>query len=362
MDPNARLERFRNLLAISGIEQALVTWPPHVTYLTGVSAGWGPAYLLVAPVRLIAIAPETLREDYCRAGAEVHSFPEGPFAADSRRAALETLAAAAPRSARGRGGIERGRATAAEVHAAGIRATTDITPLLETLRARKDASEVERIRANLALLATGFEGARGAIAPGHTELDIWSAIELAISRDLGRPFLLEGNLASGPRTLEAEPHATSRALHPGETVLVDLYPIIDGYCADLTRVLVVGEPTPAQIERHAVLERALRVGAAALRPGVAAGDVDAAIRANLAEAGFPNNFPHHAGHGIGIEGQEAPYLVPGNPAPLEAGMVVAIEPGLYLPDTGGMRLEGNYLITDEGAMALSDYPLTLIHS
>jgi Xaa-Pro dipeptidase len=127
----------------------------------------------------------------------------------------------------------------------------------------------------------------------------------------------------------------------------------------LTRVFVVGQPTAAQRARHAVLEEALAVGEAALKPGVRARDVDQAVRASLAAALGGYTFSHHAGHALGLQGQERPMLIPGDDMVIEPGMVIAIEPGAYLPDTGGMRIEGNYLVTDGGCVSLSDYPVQL---
>jgi Xaa-Pro aminopeptidase len=108
-----------------------------------------------------------------------------------------------------------------------------------------------------------------------------------------------------------------------------------------------------------VLEAALTAGGSALRPGARASDVDRAVRSVVADALDGYTYPHHTGHGFGLQPQEPPYLIPSDEMPLEPGMIVAVEPGIYLPDTRGMRLEGNYLITEDGCEALSDYPMEL---
>ena len=201
--------------------------------------------------------------------------------------------------------------------------------------------------------------ARATNRPGVTELAIWAAVHEPMAGQVGAPFALEGNFASGPRTLGSEPQATNRRIDASDTVFIDLCPVIHGYAADLTRAFVAGQPTEAQREGHAVLTDALLTGAALLRPGVRAGDVGRAVRSRVAEALGGYVFPHHTGHALGLQRQEQPMLIPGGDTLLEAGMVIAIEPGPYLPDTGGMRIEGNYLITETGSESLSEYPLEL---
>jgi Xaa-Pro aminopeptidase len=177
--------------------------------------------------------------------------------------------------------------------------------------------------------------------------------------NVGGPFALEGNFASGPRTLANEPPATNRQLQAGDVIFIDLYPIIHGNAADLTRSFIVGKPSEAQLERHEVLKNALAAGVDALNPGVRACDVDRAVRSSIATALGGYTFPRHAGHALVLEAQERPMLVPGDNTIIEPGMAVAIEPGPYLPDLGGMRVEGNYLVTETGCMSLSDYPIEL---
>jgi Xaa-Pro aminopeptidase len=347
-------------LAQRGLDGALVSWAPHVRYFSGIVSEWAPAFLVVGPREVIAVVPESAGIG-APPGVTLRSYAEGASERLRRNALFEADRCVQDLEIHvGRLGIEREYLTLADGDAfPGLLNAGDIGDLIARQRMRKDAEEIARIRGNLRVLAAGFDAARATIRPGVTELAVWAAVHAAMMSMVGAPFALEGNFASGPRTLESEPQATNREIEPGDVVFIDLYPIIDGYAADLTRAFVAGQPTPAQRDRHAILADALAAGVAMLEPGVPAGDVDRAVRGSVAAALGGYVFPHHSGHALGLQGQERPMLVPGDETVLEAGMVIAIEPGVYLLDTGGMRVEGNYLITETGPESLSDYPLEL---
>ena len=358
-----RIQVLRTGLRECGLDGALVSWAPHVRYLSGVVSEWGPAFLVVDLQGVIAVVPASA-EDSLATGIDAEPYSDGSIdeIVSLRRNALAEI----PRILRYRGivlprlGIEQEHLALADVDTfPDLLQAADIRPLLDRQRMRKDADEIARIRANLRILEAGFDAARATIQPGVTELAVWTAMHAAMMTKIGSPFPLEGNFASGPRTLENGPHATNRRIDAGDVVFIDLYPIIDGYAADLTRAFVAGQPTGAQYERHTVLTDALATGVAVLKPGVCARVVDQAVRSSVAAALGGYMFPHHSGHALGLQGQERPMLIPGDDTILEAGMVIAIEPGAYLPDTGGMRVEGNYLITETGSESLSDYPIEL---
>jgi Xaa-Pro aminopeptidase/Xaa-Pro dipeptidase len=345
------------------LDGALVSWEPHVRYFSGVLSEWTPAFLVVDPVNVIAIVPESAGI-VAEPGVELHTYVAGAIEEIvwPRRNALAEIA----RVNRDRGiaperlGVEREHVSLVDVDVLpGLVEAIDIGPLITRQRMRKDADEVARIRVNLSVLETGFDAARATIQPGVTELAVWAAMHAAMQAKAGAAFPLQGNFASGPRTLENEPQATNRRIEAGDVVFIDLYPIIDGYAADLTRTLVAGRPTTAQRARHAILKEALAAGVATLKPGARACDVDLAVRSSIAAALGGYTLPHHAGHALGLQGQERPMLIPGDDTVLEAGMVIAIEPGAYLPDTGGMRIEGNYLVLETESEPLSDYPMEL---
>jgi Xaa-Pro aminopeptidase len=237
-------------------------------------------------------------------------------------------------------------------------AAIDIGPLLDADRAHKDPVEVAAIRRAVAAVDRALAAAAGTAAVGATERDLERAIVDSLQADVGDDFELASNIASGERTAADDPHATDRALRPGDLVLLDLYPVIEGVVADLTRTLLIGEASPLLRARHRALVAALEAGIVACRPGVVGSDVDGAIRAALtAEVGdLAGSMHHHAGHGIGVFAWERPWIGRRSADRIEHGAVVCIEPGLYEPGVGGMRLEGQFSLTNDGLERLDAFP------
>jgi Xaa-Pro aminopeptidase len=137
-------------------------------------------------------------------------------------------------------------------------------------------------------------------------------------------------------------------------VICDFGGRLDGYCSDVTRTFSVGEPTGKQEEVHGIVAEANAAGHAAVRSGVRCQDVDEAARKVISDAGYGDWFIHRTGHGIGLEVHEHPYLVEGNDLPLEAGMTFSIEPGIYLPDQLGVRIEDIVACTEDGVDQLNE--------
>jgi Xaa-Pro aminopeptidase len=193
---------------------------------------------------------------------------------------------------------------------------------------------------------------------GDSDLDVLSWAMDEILRHAGAPVAYDGNLGLGSAggDFEAQPQGVRAAA--GDVLFVDLYPMRHGYAGDSTRSFVMGHPPAWAVAAHARLVRALEAAEAALLPGTAAGEVDRVCREAAASDGG-EAIPHHVGHGLGIFGQEAPYLVPGNPDLLRTGDVVAVEPGVYRPGEGGLRLEDVFVVTESGARRLTGAPREL---
>ena len=234
--------------------------------------------------------------------------------------------------------------------------------LTRELRIRKDDLEVAALRA----AARGVDRVMGRVPDevrfaGRTEIDV--------ARDLAEMTIAEGHesaeftiVASGPNGASPHHDPGDRVLEDGDLVVCDFGGRWDGYYSDSTRTFSVGEPTAEQVEVHAVVHAANHAGRTAVAPGVPCQDIDRAARRVIDEAGFGDYFIHRTGHGIGLEVHEHPYMVEGNELPLEPSMTFSVEPGVYLPDRFGVRLE-DIIVVDEGGgseLNLSDRGLARV--
>ncbi|MDI7275059.1 MAG: Xaa-Pro peptidase family protein, partial [Anaerolineae bacterium] len=243
-----------------------------------------------------------------------------------------------------------------------LRATdaVDIGPQLRRMRMVKGEAEIEAIARATAACDRIFSAVERTARSGCTELDVYLTALRVVAEESAGPASLDGDFVSGPRTAGMGGPPTPRALRPGELLIVDVYPRIGGYCADCTRSYALGEPSQVQLDLHALLVEAMQAGERTLEPGRPTAEVYQAVKRVLDRAEALASFPHHAGHALGLTPSEDPRLVPGSRDRLEAGMVVTLEPGLYAPDLGGMRLEDNFLVTESGARCLTHYPRRLV--
>jgi Xaa-Pro dipeptidase len=246
-------------------------------------------------------------------------------------------------------------------HAAVVSEAGAAVPLDEDLarmRRIKDADEIRQIQAAVAANDVGFRAAAEAIAEGVSELDVMDAVVAAMQRETGAGIdVLDPTNAfiSGPRTLLAAAPATPRRLERADLMILDLNPYVGYYKGDTTRTFCVGEPTAEQRRVHDALVRGLEAAEAIARPGTSGRDVFAALVAPIVAAGY-GSLPFHGGHAIGLEHTERPFIIPSEEMVLEEGMVFALEPGVYLPEIGGLRVEDNYVVTANGVEALSRFP------
>jgi len=198
------------------------------------------------------------------------------------------------------------------------------------------------------------------IKSGITELDIYREVQNAAVAAAGRPALVYGDFRA---THGTKPKVgglpTDYTLHEGDLFILDYSVVLDGYRSDFTNTAAVGKPGEEIRELFALCQSGMAGAEKTLKAGAAAKDVHAAAHQPFKDAGKPEAFPHHAGHGLGLGHPEAPILVPESTDVLVAGDVVTLEPGAYVPGVGGMRIEHNYLITDNGYERLSNHEITL---
>ncbi|HEY6316885.1 MAG TPA: Xaa-Pro peptidase family protein [Acidimicrobiia bacterium] len=230
--------------------------------------------------------------------------------------------------------------------------------VLGPLRAHKDDGEIEALGAAARAIDRVACSLRDRRFGGKTERELQrEVIELML--DAGHERANFAIVASGPNAASPHHEASDRRIGDGDVVLCDLGGAVHLYCSDITRMYVVGEPTPEVRDAYAALRVAQEAAVAAAQVGVACGDVDGVARRSLAEASLADYFVHRTGHGIGIEAHEDPYLVAGNPEQLVAGHCFSVEPGVYLPGRFGLRLEDIVVATDDGPRRLNEAPRDL---
>lgn len=235
----------------------------------------------------------------------------------------------------------------------------DLGTLLRRLRRKKDSDEIELLRFSARIMEAGHARAREVIAPGVSELDVFTEVQAACQRAAGRAVLLYGDFrANQPKQPKAGGLPTGHLLQEGDLFILDYSVVVDGYRADFTNTKAVGRPSSGQELLFRLCESAMLAGEAALKSGAKASDVYAAASEPMKSAGY-GPIPHHAGHGIGLAHPEPPILVPESDDVLVSGDVVTLEPGLYLEGTGGIRIEHNYLITDTGYDRISNHLISL---
>lgn len=230
---------------------------------------------------------------------------------------------------------------------------------IDAMRVIKDASEVEAMRRAIQLTERVLSECLEEIRPGMTERQVGGMLNERASRlgaRSGFAILIQAGLNA------AFPHgeAGDRVLQKGEMLLMDFGFYLGDYPSDITRTVALGEPSAKMREIYAVVQAANAAGRAAVRPGARCEDIDAATRAVVEAAGYGQYFNHRAGHGLGLEIHEPPYIVRGNHQVLEPGMVFTIEPGIYIEGLGGVRIEDNVVVTETGGESLTTFTRDLL--
>jgi Xaa-Pro dipeptidase len=231
---------------------------------------------------------------------------------------------------------------------------------LAELRMRKDQHETRLMKKAVEIAQQALTATLPAIRQGVSERELAAELTLQLLRCGSQPDMpFSPIVASGPNS--ANPHAvpTERTLARGDLLIIDWGAVYEGYISDLTRTFAIGEIDNELQLIYQAVQAANAAGRAAARPQIPAGEVDRAARKEIEQAGYGKFFIHRTGHGIGMEGHEGPYIYAENELILAPGMTFTVEPGIYLPGRGGVRIEDNLVITETGAESLSDYPREL---
>jgi Xaa-Pro aminopeptidase len=232
--------------------------------------------------------------------------------------------------------------------------------LVETLRERKDETEIACIANAANVATTALERTLPQVRVGMTELSVAGILEREL-RDAGSEgFAFPTIVASGPRSALPHAHSSARELESGDFLLMDFGAVVDGYCSDLTRTMVVGTASEEHRDVYDIVRVANQRGAQGVRAGMSGRDADALARDYIERAGFGPLFGHSLGHGIGLEVHEAPRLARTAEGVLAEGAVVTIEPGVYRPGWGGVRIEDDVVLGADGPRLLTNFPRELI--
>lgn len=225
--------------------------------------------------------------------------------------------------------------------------------MVESLRAVKDSREIEATRQALHIAEQAFAEITARLQPGQTEKEVAWMLESAARRMGAEGLSFPIICAAGPNS--ALPHAIAgdRPIQRSEPILFDWGVFLNGYCSDTSRTIVLGPPDDTFQKVYRTVRKAQQMAIAAIRPGIDGREVDRVARDHIENSGFKNAFGHGLGHGTGLAIHEAPRLSPLRESILQAGMIVTVEPGIYLPDWGGVRLENQVVVTPDGAEELN---------
>ncbi len=352
MDYRARQKRLWQLLEEKRLDSLLVTHLPNVRYLCGFSGSAG--VLLASP------SGSTLFTDG-RYTQQARAEVERARVVITRKAALAAVGERLRRDssrASVRVGIETEHLTvgARALLGAAARGRTRFlaaSGMVEQLRRTKDSEELKLMRAAARLGSQIFERVIRKVRPGIREVEIAAELEFAARRAGAEGMSFATIVAAGPRSALPHARASVQRVPRRGFMVFDFGVILDGYCSDMTRTVHVGRPDPRSRALYAAVLEAQEAGVQAVRPQAAAGDVDRAAREVLERHKLARYFTHSTGHGVGLEIHEGPRLAKGQSEKLRDGMVVTVEPGVYVSGRGGVRIEDMVLVTAGGPQILT---------
>lgn len=339
-----RRERLAALLAGHEADALLVTRGVNVRYLTGLASS-------NAAVLVRADATATLATD-CRYAETARRVCADIEVTEERDVAGSLV----PRA--GRVAVEAHHMSAADYFRLGGDLPR-VSGLVESVRRVKDEEEIALIRTACEITDRAFADVVTTLRPGVTEREVARGLERRMIELGAEKPAFDSIVASGPNGSIPHHSPSDRPLERGDLVTMDFGALYGGYHADMTRTVAIGEPASWQRELYDLVRAAQRAGRHAVRPGASTHEVDAAARDLIAEAGYGESFGHGLGHGVGLEIHEVPFLSPAKPesdhehARLQDRVPVTVEPGVYLPGRGGVRIEDTLVTRDDGPELLT---------
>jgi Xaa-Pro aminopeptidase len=360
MDYEGRQKKLQSVVASHRLDGLLVTFPANVRYLCGFTGS--SSALLITQDRKVFFTDGRYTE-------QAQSEVQGAKLVIARKAALaaagEWLARNAKKLRLRTIGIEAEHMSVGEKNRlakelpSGLR-FREVQPWVEQARMVKEAEEIERLRAAAELGSSLFEVALKSIRPGVKEVDVAAEMEYAARRAGADAMSFETIIASGPRSALPHGRASQATIPTQGFVVCDFGVILAGYCSDRTRTVHVGQPSNDERRIYRAVQDAQEAAIAEVKPGTPVSKVDHAARKLLAANGFAKYFTHSTGHGVGLEIHEPPRIAATQRETLAPGMVVTVEPGVYLPGSGGVRIEDTVVVTETGCEVLTPTSKDLI--
>jgi Xaa-Pro aminopeptidase len=353
-----RLDRLRDAFEAHEIDALVVTTLANVRYLTGFSGSAGvltvtrDGALLTTDGRYRTQSAEQIEKAGAAAQVDITIGP----VTEQRKAAQSVLAAGTIT----RVGLEADTVSwSAQRTWAGLLNADRLVPTsnaVEALRERKDAAEIARMERAAAIADAALFEVLPLMSQGVTEEHFALELDTAMRRGGAESTAFETIVAAGENSAKPHHHPGGRRINAGDPVVVDFGATFEGYRSDMTRTFCVGSDPEGELARvFAVVGESQAAGAAAVRPGISAKEVDDVCRQIIAEAGWAERFEHGTGHGVGLDIHEAPTVSQLGTAILAPGFVVTVEPGVYLPGHGGVRVEDTLVVTEDGARPLTRF-------
>lgn len=359
MDVAGRVERLQASIAGAGCDALLVTHLTNIRYLTGFTGS--AAILLVRPEDLTFVTDGRYEE---QSASQLDATDVSAEIVIGRSQALQREALARLVGTAGRLALEAEHVSWAtqQRYASewfpGVELVAS-TQLVEELRLVKDAGEVARIEAACGIADAALAAVASRLEDGPTEVEFAAELDSEMRRQGADDLSFETIVASGPNGSRPHHSPSDRAVERGDLVVIDFGALVDGYHSDMTRTLAVGGADAldeTQTRMVAVVRESQAAGVAAVRAGASTRDVDAACRGVISDAGWGEAFVHGTGHGVGLDIHEAPRVSWDADAMLAPGHVVTVEPGVYLPGHGGVRIEDTVVVTESGCRTLTRAP------
>jgi len=361
-DYNARISRLKS---ITGVDAVAMIPGANMTYFTGVHmhASERPAIAIFSDTGRGVIVPELevpVWSNRPELQMELFSWRDETGFADAFQAAVKTLKL--DNAALGVDGQTMRVFELNALQAAGATTVKDVGVDLLQIRAIKTAAEVDAMREAIRMSEQALHRVIEWVEPGKSEREIAAELDRVLMEAGSEGYAFSTLVQTGPNSAVPHGGVTDRALHTGECLLIDFGGIRHGYPADITRTFCLGQPGDDIRKIYDTVLAANRAGIEACKPGIPAGDVDRATRAVVEDAGYGEYFIHRTGHGLGLETHERPNITAGNDILLEPGMVFTVEPGIYVPGLGGVRIEDNVHITEKGVDVLTAFPYDFVIS